>query len=1079
MSTYNPYETRSIVELFRYVGYMNDGMREYNSSLCPYGWRPSTITFSSDGDVASIQSAVECTIWAEIPSSIKSEDYPTVYCRGRITETDSYFKVGVKDSEGNEYFSDKIESTVYVTSSLNIPPGRQYSSIGLVVYKFVDVDYVAIGRGLHSLSPHNMVINRNLSEELSSAEIEMSYVEPSTIVESRHFRGDTVTVNSVESYYLGTLQSTITCEYSDTVDDSVPVYWSVRLWKVSVDGSSIEIGNEGEYKAIVSRDVDGEGIQTASLSVPSILLDPLDSLKVVVYQRMGTLSWIGAATFTTEFLDSYKIPSSTWTVHYYTARECPDTITTGRFKWGASSIDSRIESFTYIEHPIEKVGSHVKIWLAKDTLGGSQYYKVFTGIVDSISKAIKGHEPRNVTLIASDYGQYLKRRLVKHGKSYSGSLHEVVKGIIEPLINSGEITAYNVEESLTDIVRKKVSSNMVMSELLEELAESYDCEYYVDFGQDLHFFKKGSRTSTLNINVDETQVFPYEEDISAVINYQEVIGADNKVLGLSDLGTELWTESLEGWSCPSGASLSLSTIVYSDKFGSSKSIKCSLSTSGGLWVAKDVGTLDLSLGGVLCYAFQYRAVVPISDKAPKLKVRNYFIGPNGTFYIDVEPSGGFISERALNKYDEQYYPEYIGGYQFYYYPLSEIEVPFNYKMSPAQAVNTIGAPSWNEINTIKIEIISPTTEQDGVLWVDIMRIEEVYRSATVSSQESIKKYGLREGVPIGPDPSLDDDSKCELMASIIVAAYKDPVRQISDVEVVTGLNYELGAEYTLSVREMESVPVILRNIRHEVEGLDMHTYLTFSKRYIPDPKRLFAITKRQLEAYRWDIEAWKRAKLPSGVIPTRSERLDFWETAIDFSALVFTNTRKLLALGESDAGWEVSGGCIMKVGLMELYTPDNPEYPATIMASTVRISDKLVENTLLVASAKIKVSGSSFDMARYYIGDLTDSFGYRFDTIGVGSNEVRVLGQTRVNGNVSSIVLDTINRDEFHYYELVYDKPHGTVYFYIDKELKGYLTSLPTVSSLAPFYADVYGWDESSQYTSTLTFKGWELAEAW
>jgi len=543
------------------------------------------------------------------------------------------------------------------------------------------------------------------------------------------------------------------------------------------------------------------------------------------------------------------------------------------------------------------LGSHLKIWLAKETIVTTEdYHKVFTGKVEKVSKTIQGHTPRDLVIEATGYGKYLQKKMLGHLKVYDGRIHDIVRGMVSDLVEDGLITSNSIS-TFSDHTRKKLTSNQSVFDALVDLAEDYGADFYVDIGGDLNFFRKGTRVNTINIDVDETVEYPYSEDINSLINYQEVVGLDGKTLG-TDLE---YSDSTVNWSC-SGI-LAEDTDIY-DPAGNPPSIRCSLPSGGTIWFARDMGTLDLSLGGVLHFSLQLKTLRPEDLKSPTPKIRTYFIGPEGQYFVDVEASGGLSARRSLYRYDGIEYPMYVNNFYFWYYPMTRIDIPFNYKAGTEE--QTIGTnPDWSEINTIKVEILDPLPSTLAVAWLDNMSIDGVYYSATISNTLSIKEYGRSEGVPIGPDPSLDTPDKCTLMASLIVATYKDPIRVIEDVKTIRSFDYNLGDECTLSVKEMSSVPVILRNIRHELEGMNFDTYLTFSKRYIPSAEKLLATAKKQLEAYGWNIEAWKRAKQPTNITPTRSEEIEFWETDLEFPRAALVSAAFAVSLGDSTSNYEL------------------------------------------------------------------------------------------------------------------------------------------------------------------------------
>jgi len=566
------------------------------------------------------------------------------------------------------------------------------------------------------------------------------------------------------------------------------------------------------------------------------------------------------------------------------------------------------------------LGSHIKVWLAKDTvITSSSFRKVFTGIVEHINKTVEGHEPRNLVLNANGYGSYLRRKVFKIGKSMAGYTHEVVRGIVEDLVEEGLVTTHHVYET-SESFYYSTRQNKYASDALEELADKYDYDFYVDVGSDLHFWKRGTLESDLNIDIDETHEFPYEEDLESVINYQQVIGADVGTIG-SDM---LWCDQLSNWSASGNLSLD-NQVVYSEAEGS-VSLRNSVSNAM-IWFERtlDPSEQDLSLGGVLTYALQVRANTSASGLSPKLKTRNMFISPKGTFTVVVESSGGLKSKRSLERYDAIPYPDYPGDdYYFWYYPFSVFEVPFNYKARtpPTKAGSTI---DWSEIRTIRVEVIEPdTSSSEGIAWLDNFYIKDVYLSTIVSSYDSIVKYGRREGIPIGPDPELDTMDKVAFIGSVVVSVYKDPIRTVTDVKTLRGFDFQLGYEHTISVLEMQNVPLILRNIRHEVKGMDFNTYLTFTKRHIPSPEKLLAITKKQLRAYGWDIEAWKNARSPASVFDTRSEAIEFWEADLDFARAALVSSVFAVSVGDSTENYgvlnptyvesfEVGGGGYYKV----------------------------------------------------------------------------------------------------------------------------------------------------------------------
>jgi len=185
-------------------------------------------------------------------------------------------------------------------------------------------------------------------------------------VETRFMRGDQYTVNDLTAYILGTAQSDVARVYSRTHTGytAIPVAWGIRVWKRHADGTEEEI-TSGSRVATVARDEDGSGIQSATWDCPETSLDPTDAIVVRVYQAMLGTDYL-AAEFITEQLNAEQLNASTWTVYYWTAWSAryrdPYYYTTGYFRWGTSTYNSRIEGFTYTLAEVTKEWHDITTW---------------------------------------------------------------------------------------------------------------------------------------------------------------------------------------------------------------------------------------------------------------------------------------------------------------------------------------------------------------------------------------------------------------------------------------------------------------------------------------------------------------------------------------------------------------------------------------------------------------------------------------------------------------------------------------------------------------------------------------------
>lgn len=187
--------------------------------------------------------------------------------------------------------------------------------------------------------------------ELVDHDIESLYAAS----ETRYMRGDQQTINSLTAYSLGTSQSSTSQSnlIEKTRSGNLVVDWGVRIWKRTSAGSETEI-TSGTPVAQVTRSAIGEGMQNNTWSVPLTSLNATDSIVVRVYAQIrDNVDWSVQATFTTEQLGSEILPAGTWTFYYYTWYDTYNTggpsgrYTRGRFYWGDSTYNSRIENFNH------------------------------------------------------------------------------------------------------------------------------------------------------------------------------------------------------------------------------------------------------------------------------------------------------------------------------------------------------------------------------------------------------------------------------------------------------------------------------------------------------------------------------------------------------------------------------------------------------------------------------------------------------------------------------------------------------------------------------------------------------------
>lgn len=121
--------------------------------------------------------------------------------------------------------------------------------------------------------------------------------------------------------------------------------------------------------------------------------------------------------------------------------------------------------------------------------------KIFGGIVVETSEENKG-VLKYFTVLCKDYQQIMDRQLVN--KTYTNMMVGDIISDINTLYLTG-FTVLNV--AATDVIRKIVFNDEQPSKCIQKLAEMIgDCDWYVDYDKDIHFFKEHSTSAPFNID---------------------------------------------------------------------------------------------------------------------------------------------------------------------------------------------------------------------------------------------------------------------------------------------------------------------------------------------------------------------------------------------------------------------------------------------------------------------------------------------------------------------------------------------------------------------------------------------------
>ncbi len=121
--------------------------------------------------------------------------------------------------------------------------------------------------------------------------------------------------------------------------------------------------------------------------------------------------------------------------------------------------------------------------------------KIFVGIVVETSEENKGIL-KYFTVLCKDYQQIMDRQLVN--KTYTNMMVGDIIADINTLYLTG-FTVVNV--ATTDVIRKIVFNDEQPSKCIQKLAEMIgDCDWYVDYDKDIHFFKEHSTSAPFNLD---------------------------------------------------------------------------------------------------------------------------------------------------------------------------------------------------------------------------------------------------------------------------------------------------------------------------------------------------------------------------------------------------------------------------------------------------------------------------------------------------------------------------------------------------------------------------------------------------
>lgn len=174
-----------------------------------------------------------------------------------------------------------------------------------------------------------------------------------TYTETRYFQNADITYNQLTCKDLGTSQtaSPTYVERNTTVTGAGTL--AIRVFKRSSNGSETEITSG--YAAQMTKGMSTSGIDSATWDCPETALVDGDSIviRVYIYHPYDGYppTWVLVGTWQTENLSATQLAAATWTVYYSWNFFYVPNWYHYQFRYGDSSVDSRIENFTSLKIP--------------------------------------------------------------------------------------------------------------------------------------------------------------------------------------------------------------------------------------------------------------------------------------------------------------------------------------------------------------------------------------------------------------------------------------------------------------------------------------------------------------------------------------------------------------------------------------------------------------------------------------------------------------------------------------------------------------------------------------------------------
>jgi len=496
-----------------------------------------------------------------------------------------------------------------------------------------------------------------------------------------------------------------------------------------------------------------------------------------------------------------------------------------------------------------EIGQTLDIYL---TRGTDPWTQIFSGRVWTIRKEFEGHEPRWFEVGAKGWGKYLQDEYIGYISTLD-TITNVLQWLVQPLINDGRLTGTSIASSTVEVNFDHSQDWISRWDGIAEITGELDWDFYVDNSRYFHAFPRGSRVSSESFQ-DQILSTSYVLDGEKIINVQRVIGAGNKTLG-SD---SEYTESPLNWASNGGVfarrNKSGDQVIDPDpKIGAGDYVISGevSDATGGIYLERTFSpALDLSMFGTLKFAFKYyfsRWASWFNIGPLTLKIIFYTDSAN---YWEYEIS---FPGSKIDRLELAFGWKWTWGW-------IPVELNFNLKAGPPPT--KIGDPTWERISKIRFNVVGPlpgSSHPEATLMIDNMRFEGGFFYSFRYDSTSRDLYGERRG-PLIYRPSLTSDERCAALADRILDAYKDPIPVFEKLEVQKLVETDPGYQVTISVAEIEDVPVVIRSKEISLSNYDLRTFLDLAKVKVPEFEQL-------IEQLSKKVEDLVEERLPDEVVP--------------------------------------------------------------------------------------------------------------------------------------------------------------------------------------------------------------------